>query len=347
MSLYKVGETWYAYIKLNGQRVRRSAGTSDKKDAKRFHDELRANLWAVARKVGAGPSWNDACVEWLNAAPRSESDRYSLRALDYDDRPIHDCTRESFEEALSGKSAATFNRYRAIIQAILHQAGISIKIPLRKVKTGRLRFLTLEEWDALYAELPAHLKPLAAFSIATGLRQRNATHLTWQQVDLKRKVAWVHPDEAKSDKAIGIPLSDKAIQILRQQQSVMPDREGPSKEWVFPYEGRGRAAGAPIAKIKTAWQLAMERAGLGAFERKFDKAGNLVSKKWEGDVTWHTLRHTWASWHVMAGTPLEVLQKLGGWADLKMVLKYAHLAPEHLAGFANNAVPWDAKRARA
>lgn len=53
---------------------------------------------------------------------------------------------------------------------------------------------------------------------------------------------------------------------------------------------------------------------------------------------WHDLRHTWASWHIMNGTPVEVLQKLGGWEKLEMVLKYAHLAPEHLAGFANGFV---------
>ena len=53
------------------------------------------------------------------------------------------------------------------------------------------------------------------------------------------------------------------------------------------------------------------------------------------------MRHTWASWHIMAGTSIEVLQKLGGWADLKMVLRYAHLAPDHLASYANNSKPRD------
>ena len=141
---------------------------------------------------------------------------------------------------------------------------------------------------------------------------------------------------AKAGKAIGIPLSDEAIEILRGQLAK-------SDEWVFPYEGRGRAAGRPVTKIKTAWQLAMERAGLGRFERKFDGEGRLISKKWQGDFTWHGLRHTWAAWHVLAGTPLEVLQKLGGWADLKMVLQYGHLAPEYLARYANNAKPWNAR----
>ncbi len=41
--------------------------------------------------------------------------------------------------------------------------------------------------------------------------------------------------------------------------------------------------------------------------------------------------HTWATWHVMHGTSLQELMKLGGRKSYEMVLRYAHLAPEHLA----------------
>jgi hypothetical protein len=49
---------------------------------------------------------------------------------------------------------------------------------------------------------------------------------------------------------------------------------------------------------------------------------------------WHDLRHTWASWHVQSGTPLHVLQELDGWASCSMVQRYAHLAADHLAPWA-------------
>jgi integrase len=335
VSLYKRGETYWIYIRHNGRRIRESARTADRREAQRYHDERRAELWAEThQQESAGLTWLQACAKWLKAAPRSASDRYSLRSLDYADRPLADCTRESFEAALAGKSAATFNRYRATIQAILHLEDVRINIPLKKTKSRRLRFLTRDEWDRLYAELPDHLKPLAAFALATGLRQKNVTHLTWEQIDLRRKVAWIHPDQAKAGKPIGIPLSQGAINILEAQR-------GQHKTWVFTYRDR------PIGKIKPAWQLAMERAGLGHFERKLDKSGKLISKRWIGDFTWHGLRHTWAAWHVMNGTPLHVLQKLGGWESEKMVQVYAHLAPEYLAGYADNAKPWDNGRAAA
>ncbi len=74
--------------------------------------------------------------------------------------------------------------------------------------------------------------------------------------------------------------------------------------------------GKPVKNVNTkAWKAALGRAGIA-------------------DFRWHDLRHTWASWHAQAGTPPNVLQKLGGWESVDMVRRYVHLAPGHLAEFA-------------
>jgi len=170
---------------------------------------------------------------------------------------------------------------------------------------SRIRWLSTDDAEQLFQALPPHLEAMARFSIATGLRESNVTKLEWSQVDLSRRVAWIHADQSKSGKAIGIPLNNEAVVVLRQQL-------GKHSLRVFTYRGK------PVLKANTkAWRQALVRTGIV-------------------DFRWHDLRHTWASWHVQNGTPLHILQELGGWSDVRMVQRYVHLAPEHLASYAGN-----------
>ena len=87
-------------------------------------------------------------------------------------------------------------------------------------------------------------------------------------------------------------------------------RIGRHPVYVFTYQGK------PVDRTSTrAWQKALKRAGIE-------------------DFRWHDLRHTWASWHVQRGTSLQELMELGGWSSIDMVLRYAHLASDHLKGAA-------------
>jgi integrase len=99
-----------------------------------------------------------------------------------------------------------------------------------------------------------------------------------------------------------VRLSKAAMVILREQSGKHPVS-------VFTYQGK------PVVQTNTkAWRCALKRAGIAYFR-------------------WHDLRHTWASWHVQAGTPLHALQELGGWESVEMVRRYAHLSSEHLSGY--------------
>lgn len=323
MSLYKQKGTdvWSVNISVPGHpRVRRSTGTTDRIEAQRIHDEIKASLWSAPKL--SGKTWGDAVVHWCKLADRSGSDLLSLRKFgrNYKDRALQDVTRESIVAALSFcKTPATFNRYRNIITAILNAAKAEgwlrdvPKLPVREVKSKPRKWITREQWDRLYVQLPPHQRMMATFAIETGLRQANVLGLTWDRVSIERRMVWVEGEDMKADHAIGVPLSDRAVEVLKAEL-------GKNKTWVFTFRGK------PITEIKTAFQAACVRAGVG----------EIVDGKYRG-FTWHGFRHTWATWHVQSGTPLDVLEKLGAWNDERMVKNYAHHSPGYLAQFANNA----------
>ncbi len=312
MSLYRRGEIWWIAIRHRGGRVRRSTGTADRDAAQRQHDELKARLWKARH---AGRTLDDALLAWTKAQPRSRAQRNALKQIraGYKDRLLIDVTEAGLIEAFGAKGPGTYNKLAAIVRAALNRAKRAgwieavAHIERRKEPAAGDRFLTAKEWKALHAELPEHLQPAAAFAVATGLRWGNVAGLTWDRVDLRRKTAWVGASEAKGRRGIPVPLSAAAIAALRAAPK-------PRTGFVFRYDGK--RLGSP----KTAWRKAVARAELDG-------------------LRWHDLRHTWASWHVQNGTPLAVLKELGGWRSMDMVMRYAHLARSHVAGFADNARP--------
>ena len=132
------------------------------------------------------------------------------------------------------------------------------------------------------------------------MRQANVLNLKWEQIDLRRQVAWIYPDQAKAGKAIGVPLNQTAMQVLMDRPRV--------SDYVFTHSGGGKVK----AISNRVWREALDKAGIT-------------------DFRWHDLRHTWASWLVQNGTPLAALKEMGGWESVEMVQRYAHLAPEHLS----------------
>ena len=227
--------------------------------------------------------------------------------LDEIDRDLMD---QIVKEKRSAVLPATVNRYIALIRAVLRCAAYEwdwiYKVPnIKQLKEpeGRVRWITHDEARRLVSELPDHLADMARFTLATGLRRSNVTQLRWDQVDLPNARAWINAGQSKTRKAIPIPLNSDALAVLMEQR-------GKHDVYVFVYQNH------PVKQTSTkAWYAALKRAGIK-------------------DFTWHDLRHTWASWHVQAGTSLHELMELGGWRTYKTVLRYAHLAADQLSSAA-------------
>lgn len=320
MGLYKRNDVWWvSFTAPDGQRVRRSTGTNDKVAAQEYHDSLKAELWRV-QKMGDRPrrTWEEAAVRWIrdkHAKASLKHDKTRLRWLDrylrgrYLDE-INEDLIESIAKAKEdeGVGPATVNRHLALIKSIMRRAWSTWKwidqvphIEMRTEPEGRTRFLAPDEAHALIGALPQHLADMATFSIQTGLRASNVTGLKWSRVDLNQRLVWVEAAESKSRKPIGVALNSVAIEILERNKGQHPT-------YVFTYEGK------PIRSNPSnhGWYHALQKAGIE-------------------DLKWHDLRHTWASWHAQAGTPMSVIKRLGGWKTYAMVERYAHLTAGHMA----------------
>jgi integrase len=204
------------------------------------------------------------------------------------------------------------NRELAVLRAFYNRSrdwgkyeGDNPVVKVRRLNesAGRLRYLEAEEIEQLLAAAREPMRMLILVGVYTGIRiQSEALTLRWADVDLRRGLLTVQAAYAKSGKTRTVPLNRPALAALRALRERTGDRE-----LVF-----ARRDGSPFRSIRTAFQTACRHAGLK-------------------NVTPHVLRHTFASRLAMTGAHPREIQELGGWSELAMVERYAHLSASHKA----------------
>lgn len=180
----------------------------------------------------------------------------------------------------------------------------ALKVKLFRPESRRDRFLSPDEANALIDQATEPTRAAIVFSLHTGLRLGEMLSLTWGQVDFKQGQhgqVTVTAERAKGKRSRRVPLDETARAALDS----LPRGIG-RDTLVFQVFG-----GSYNSTLRKSFEKAKAAAEL------------------EG-VCWHTLRHSFASWLVMAGTPLITVQKLLGHSTFEMVLRYAHLAPGYL-----------------
>ena len=319
--LYRRKDSPYWWVKIvlpDGRQVCKSTRLKVLEDAEEYLVRLKAEAYEAARTgIPAEHNWQEAVVQYLEDSVDKSSldtDKTHLQRLDpylrgYRLRDLNMNALRPFiqdRKQKDGVANSTVNRALEIVRRILYVArdewGWIARVPkirMLKEPRRRVRFLKEEEADRLMAALPEHLVPVVRFALATGCRMSEILRMEWNRVDFDRRVSWLDPGTTKNGEGRGLPLNRDAILALRSVQ-------GLHERWCFTYKGKRMEA------IGSAWKRSLKRAGIEKFR-------------------FHDLRHTWASWHVMNGTTLQELMELGGWKSFEMVLRYAHLAPEHLS----------------
>ena len=144
-----------------------------------------------------------------------------------------------------------------------------------------------------------HLKPMVLVSLNTGMRRGELFDLKWSAVNFGTKTITVAGATTKTSDTRHIPMNKEALGVLEAWK-----KQVKKSPYVFPGQDGGR-----FDDVKSAWLKLLERAQIDGFR-------------------WHDMRHDFASRLVMAGVPLNTVRDLLGHADIKMTLRYAHLAPE-------------------
>ena len=146
----------------------------------------------------------------------------------------------------------------------------------------------------------------------TGMRRSELAHLKVGDIDSQRMIIRVVAGKGGKDR--DLPLSPTLLETLREYW-----RWRKPKLYMFPTRTLGRRLDQPISD-KTVWIACSEAAR---------RAG--INKR----VTPHTLRHSWATHLLEAGTDLRTIQVLLGHGDLETTAQYLHLSQRHLQAVIN------------
>jgi len=170
--------------------------------------------------------------------------------------------------------------------------------PVRKVKFFRefnvgLRVLSPEEEKNLLQNASPYLQDLIRFAVNTGLRIGEIFSLRWSNVDLKKGLLTVFA--TKTQKLREVPINLETRKVLEAWWL------GKKNEVVF----YNPETGKPFVDLKAGFALACAKAGISG-------------------VSWHTLRHTFASRLVNSGVDIVTVKELLGHSSLSVTMRYTH-----------------------
>ena len=155
--------------------------------------------------------------------------------------------------------------------------------------------------------------PQLDVALHTGMRKSEQFSVTWDQVDFAQK--YIHLNTTKNGSDRYVSLNSEALRALQGLKEIHTRLLLPQGSTLFvSWQNK------PMTDPREWFNAACEEAKIHG-------------------VTWHTLRHTFASRLVMAGVDLKTVQELMGHKTIAMTARYAHLSPGHKLSALERLVP--------
>jgi integrase len=195
--------------------------------------------------------------------------------------------------------------------ACKNPAGSTGGVKRPTLDNRRTRFLTREETTALLAELAGRstdVHDMALFSLQTGARAGEVFSLTWGDIDLFQGTALLR--DTKSNKNRPLFLTDEVKNMLARR------RPADAKPTMLVFPDRN---GNKVVQISDSFNRAIDKLGLNQ---------DITDRR--DKVTFHSLRHTYASQLVQAGVDIYHVKELLGHSTITLTERYSHLSDSAL-----------------
>jgi integrase len=182
-----------------------------------------------------------------------------------------------------------------------------VKLPV--LQNQRERFLAYEEADMLLNELKKvsmQLHDIALISLHCGLRAGEIFNLKGQDLDFENGLINISDPKNKESRKAFMTNAVKKMLLSRKPDSL--------SEYVF----KDTKHAGKINTVSDAFTRAVIRLGLN---------NGITDPRQK--ITFHSLRHTFASWLALQGETILTIKELLGHKTLAMTVRYAHLMPEH------------------
>ena len=314
MSIYKRGKVfWIDYFDRNRKRVQESSHSSIRRDAEQLlalrKSEVLRGVYKRPVKV-AFETFGKRYMEHAKANKRSWlRDEQMLKQLtEYfgSERPLTAIGPVDIEgyklRRRTQVSGSTVNRELALLKRMFNLA-IEWDLFLDRNPVCRVNFfkefnihrrvLSIEEEEKLIKHAAPFLQELIIFALNTGMRVGEIFSLQWSYVDLGKGVLNVFAP--KTGKTRAVPINTETRRVLEARAL------GPKNDYVFYNHDTGK----PFVDLKAGFALACRKAGISG-------------------VTWHTLRHTFASCLLDRGVDIVTVQQLLGHSTVVVTMRYTH-----------------------
>jgi integrase/recombinase XerD len=186
-------------------------------------------------------------------------------------------------------------------------------LPYPKKQRRLPTILSLEEVGQLI-DAAGNLQQRAILMVlyGTGMRRAEVSRLKVADIDSRRMIIRVEHGKGGHDR--DLPLSPALLETLREYW-----RWRKPRTYLFPSHDSRRGKNQPMSE-RNVWYACTQAARHAGIRKR---------------VTPHTLRHSWATHLLEAGTDLRTIQMLLGHGDLETTAKYLHLSERHMHAVAN------------